>query len=143
VESWRPGLTDTVLWQGQAWQMGVWKEWVESGLTPQATFSNGKGAIYQQQNRHYLAFWPNREFLQHYLAEAAQHAGLTTQTLPEGLRLRRRDTGSLPSTTATSPRPFRLLLAPALFWVALPWLLMIWLSGSRSKPCRFRATTST
>jgi len=90
VESWRPGLTDTVLWQGQAWQMGVWKEWVESGLTPQATFSNGKGAIYQQQNRHYLAFWPNREFLQHYLAEAAQRAGLTTQTLPEGLRLRRR-----------------------------------------------------
>ena len=90
VESWRPGLTDTVLWQGQAWQMGVWKEWVESDLTPVASFGNGKGAIYQQHNRHYLAFWPNREFLQHYLAEAAQRAGLTTQTLPEGLRLRRR-----------------------------------------------------
>lgn len=90
VESWRPGLSETLTWQGQSWPVGIWKEWIESGLTPVATFADGRGAIYQHHHRHYLAFWPGREFLQNYLAEVAQGLGLPIQPLPEGLRMRRR-----------------------------------------------------
>lgn len=90
VESWPLGLSETITWQGRPWQVGVWKEWLESSLTPVATFGDGKGALYQHQNRYYMAFWPGREFLQHYLAAVAQNAGLPAQPLPEGLRIRRR-----------------------------------------------------
>ncbi|AWR85535.1 beta-galactosidase [Meiothermus taiwanensis] len=105
VESWRPGLSETVVWQGRPWPVGVWKEWLESSLTPVATFADGKGAIYQHHNRHYLAFWPGREFLQSYLAGVAQGLGLPIQPLPEGLRMRRRGPWAFAFNYTNQPQP--------------------------------------
>ncbi len=90
VESFRPGLADTVFWQGKQWKAEVWKEWLESDLTPTATFSDGKGAIYQHHNLHYLAFWPSIMFLESYLGQVAERAGLSLHPVPDDLRLRQR-----------------------------------------------------
>ncbi len=90
VESLRPGVNFTVNWEGRDYESTVWKEWVESNLNPVALFEDGKGAIYQQQNRHYLAFWPTQNFLNNYLGKLADGEGLEVHPLPEGLRLRRR-----------------------------------------------------
>lgn len=90
VESTRPGLLEGVHWNGQVWPSGVWKEWLESNLTPVATFSDGRGAIYQHHNRHYLAFWPGQDFLQSYLGSLAKDLDLPVRPVSEGVRIRRR-----------------------------------------------------
>ncbi|RIH89965.1 Beta-galactosidase [Meiothermus luteus] len=90
VESLPPGLWESLEWGGKTWAVGVWREWVESRLVPEARFADGKGALYRDGNCLYLAFWPELEFLQACLAQQARAAGLSPQTLPEGLRLRRR-----------------------------------------------------
>ncbi|HEU4740862.1 MAG TPA: beta-galactosidase [Meiothermus sp.] len=90
VESLRPGVNFEVEWNGQRYGSSVWKEWVESDLTPVAKFDDGKGALWQQNNLHYLAFWPTVAFLRAYLGHLANSQGLQTFSLPEGLRLRRR-----------------------------------------------------
>ncbi|MCS7057821.1 MAG: beta-galactosidase [Meiothermus sp.] len=109
VESLRPGLWEALAWDGRVWKVGVWKEWVESPLVPEARFADGKGAIYREGNRWYLAFWPELDLLQAYLAQQARAAGLSPQTLPEGLRLRRR--GPWTFAFNYSPEP-RLVPAP-------------------------------
>ncbi len=93
VESYRPGLAQKVFFAGEQWKAEVWKEWIESGLQPVATFADGKGAVYRHHNLHYLAFWPGLEFLSAYLGQVVSAAGLLSHSLPDGLRLRRR--GSL------------------------------------------------
>jgi beta-galactosidase len=90
VESYRPGLADRVYWGGREWKAEVWKEWLESDLEPVASFCDGRGAIYQHHNRHYLAFWPGPEFLESYLGQVAESAGLPLHRLPDDLRIRRR-----------------------------------------------------
>jgi beta-galactosidase len=79
-----------VRWNGQEWPAEVWREWVESDLPPQAIFGDGKGALYQHQNHHYLAFWPGLGFLESYLGYLAESLGLNPRRLPEGLRIRQR-----------------------------------------------------
>lgn len=111
VESLRPGLDTTVTWAGGQYQTSVWREWVESDpqpggvATPTATFEDGKGAVWQSGNRHYLAFWPTKEFLTNYLGKLAQAAGIQTQALPEGLRLRRRGNLTFAFNYTADPRP--------------------------------------
>lgn len=90
VESYRPGLADTVFFSGEKWQAEVWKEWIESDLEPVATFGDGKGAIYQHHHLHYLAFWPSREFLNAYLGQVVRALGLPVNLLPDGMRVRQR-----------------------------------------------------
>ena len=108
VESLPPGLEEEVVLEGHTWRVGLWKEWVESDLAPEAEFADGRGALYQQQHLHYLAFWPSLEFLQNYLGRLATAAGLPARRLPEGLRLRRR--GSLVFAFNYGPLP---QMAPA------------------------------
>jgi beta-galactosidase len=90
VESLRPGVDFSVRWNGMAYPSSIWKEWVESDLEPTAKFDDGKGAIYQNHNRHYLAFWPTQNFLSDYLGKLAKEAGLQPRRMSEGLRLRQR-----------------------------------------------------
>ncbi|RDI95298.1 beta-galactosidase [Meiothermus sp. QL-1] len=90
VESLRPGLWERVEWAGRDWQAGVWREWIESPLLPEARFADGRGALYHHQRYGYLAFWPELDFLQSYLGQLAGQLGLPVHPLPEGLRLRRR-----------------------------------------------------
>lgn len=90
VESLCPGVNFALEWNGQRYTSSVWKEWVESDLAPVAKFDDGKGALWQHDNLHYLAFWPTVAFLRAYLGHLANRQGLQTFSLSEGLRLRRR-----------------------------------------------------
>jgi beta-galactosidase len=109
VESLRPGLMTTVTWAGQPYETSVWREWVESEqIKPSATFEDGKGAVWQSGNRHYLAFWPTKPFLTNYLGKLAQEAGLEVTPLPEGLRLRRRGNLTFAFNYTAQPRPLSL-----------------------------------
>lgn len=90
VESLCPGVNFALEWNGQHFTSSVWKEWVESDLAPVAKFDDGRGALWQHDNLHYLAFWPTVAFLRAYLGHLANRQGLQTFSLPEGLRLRRR-----------------------------------------------------
>jgi beta-galactosidase len=85
----RPGVNFELEWNGQRYRSSIWREWVESGLTPVATFDDGKGAIWQAHNTHYLAFWPTQAFLSDYLGQLAPQAGLEVTPLRDGLRIRR------------------------------------------------------
>lgn len=90
VESLRTGVTSKVAWGGQVYETTLWKEWIESTIAPVGRFEDGKGAVWQQNNLHYLAFWPSLSFLQAYLGQLANSLGIQTFMLPENLRLRRR-----------------------------------------------------
>jgi len=90
VESLGPWSAEAVHWQGAPYEVGVWKEWVETDLPPSARFEDGRGAAFVHEGKHYLAFWPTGAFLHDLLASVAADAGLRVQRLPEGLRLRRR-----------------------------------------------------
>ncbi|MEA3311899.1 MAG: beta-galactosidase [candidate division WOR-3 bacterium] len=105
VESLRPNLEEELRWDSKTYQVGVWKEWVESSLEPVARFANGKGAIYRHGNRHYLAFWPSLKFkfLKAYLKQLAQEAELELTLLSKGLRLRQR--GGLTFAFNYAPHP--------------------------------------
>ena len=109
VESLRPGLITTVTWEGQQYETSVWREWVESEqIKPSATFEDGRGAVWQGGNRHYLAFWPTKQFLTNYLNKLAREAGIETVALPEGLRLRRRGNLTFAFNYTARPRPLTL-----------------------------------
>ncbi|GEM83079.1 beta-galactosidase [Meiothermus hypogaeus] len=105
VESTRPGLSEPVRWNGLEWPSGVWKEWVESDLPPQATFGDGKGALYRHQNHHYLAFWPGQDFLQSYLGALAKSLDLPLHPVPEGVRVRRRGDWVFAFNYSGQPQP--------------------------------------
>jgi beta-galactosidase len=88
VESLRPSLTEDIQLGRKKYPVSIWKEWAQSKLKPIAHFADGRGAIYQHKNLHYLAFWPSPEILAAYLGEVANQAGLSLTPLPEGLRIR-------------------------------------------------------
>ncbi|PZA07864.1 MULTISPECIES: beta-galactosidase [unclassified Meiothermus] len=90
VESLRPGVDFEVEWEGGRYRSSIWREWVESDLTPAASFGDHRGALWRQNHLHYLAFWPTVTFLRAYLGDLARAQGLPTLSLPESLRLRRR-----------------------------------------------------
>uniref|UniRef100_A0A7V4TGC2 Beta-galactosidase n=1 Tax=Candidatus Caldatribacterium saccharofermentans TaxID=1454753 RepID=A0A7V4TGC2_9BACT len=90
VESLGTFPEDRVTWKGKQYPVSRWREWVETSLSPQGILQDGKGAIFGDNNRYYLAFWPDDTFLLDFFEELAQKAGITTTRLPEGLRLRRR-----------------------------------------------------
>lgn len=131
VESLRPTVGYTVQHEGIVYGSSIWKEWVESKLNPVATFDDGKGAIYQQQNRHYLAFWPLPDFLNNYLGKLAAQVGLEVHPVPEGLRLRQR--GNLHFAFNYTPHPQTLSLKNPQFVLGgktiAPYDLAIWREG--------------
>ncbi|MEM7021041.1 MAG: beta-galactosidase trimerization domain-containing protein, partial [Pseudomonadota bacterium] len=109
VESLPPLLEDQVVWGNRSYPVRRWREAVESDLDPEAHFGDGGGAIYRQDARHYLAFWPDPGFLNDYLELLLADAGVGTTLLPETMRLRHRGALSFAfnygSTAAQAPAP--------------------------------------
>jgi beta-galactosidase len=103
VESLRPGVDFEVEWEGGRYRSSIWREWVESALEPAGNFADGRGAIFQNNNLCYLAFWPSQEFLGAYLGRLAGSLGLRAHPLPEGLRIRQR--GDLTFAFNYAPHP--------------------------------------
>ncbi len=91
VESLRPGAGPGVDLEGKRMAGGLWREMLETSLTPLATFEDDGAAWVAQEGWHYLATWPDKTLLDAVMARVATEAGLTTQALDEGVRLRRRD----------------------------------------------------
>jgi len=89
VESLGP-IRETVLWGDKEYHVGVWKEWIRSSLEPIARFSDGRGALFRNRKYFYIAFWPTEEFLMDLFEQLADEAGLKTNRLPEGVRVRKR-----------------------------------------------------
>ena len=91
VESLRPGAGPAVDVGGERMSGWLWREMLETDLTPLARFADGGAAWVAQARWHYLATWPDAELLDTVIARVAADAGLTLLSLDEGVRLRRRD----------------------------------------------------
>lgn len=89
VGSLPPGIDGAVTWQNTSYPLQVWQEEIASELEPVAHFTQGGGAIYQDEKWHYLAFWPDPAFLIDYLEATLKALDVETVRLPEPLRLRR------------------------------------------------------
>ncbi len=81
VESLRPGVA--------APPAQDWLEHCETALTPEAKLADGHGLLYRQGPLRYLAATLASDARTALLQTLAWEAGLVTQVLPEGLRLRR------------------------------------------------------
>ena len=90
VESLRPGASIGVNYRNQAYQLVRWREYIETELTAEAHSEDGWGVLFQQNNYHYLGGWPEATLLHEILHRFCHEADIATQTLPTGLRLRRR-----------------------------------------------------
>lgn len=93
VESLPPALTESLRWQGRDYSVHRWREEAEGEGTALAHFGDGTGALWARDGLYYLAFWPDRAFLQDWFDGLCQELGLETLRPVRGLRLRRR--GSL------------------------------------------------
>ncbi|GAA5334272.1 MULTISPECIES: beta-galactosidase [Thermus] len=90
VESLPPGLKEEAEGPLGRFSLGLWREWVETDLSPLLRFADGRGALFRTGRYLYLAAWPSPELLVTLLASLAQEGGLSPKPLPPGLRLRRR-----------------------------------------------------
>ncbi len=90
VESTRPEIADAVEWRGNVYRSGLWRDYVETDLAPEARFGDGEGAVWHSGGWHYVAFHPDEAFLTAYFEALAGDKGLETVRLPELVRLRRR-----------------------------------------------------
>ena len=88
VESLRPDMPMD-LKGGGAFQ--IWFEQAEPGSNMNVLMetSSGAPALMQQDNLFYLAGWPDAEAMPVILGQLAAKAGLTTESLPDGLRIRK------------------------------------------------------
>jgi beta-galactosidase len=86
VESLRPGWTEP----GE-YPVTRWLEHIESDLQPQARTASGLGVWYRKDRMQYLGVWPNRDLLDAAIGSAADRAGLPRMSLPDDVRIRRRD----------------------------------------------------
>ncbi len=89
VESLRPGASETVLYEEKRYIAEHWLEWVESDLIPLASTESGKGVWFHHNKVHYLATWPEPEFLREIILRLSKQAGLAVNLLPEGVRTRK------------------------------------------------------
>lgn len=90
VESLRPEIPVSVRVGNAVHPAHTWREEVRTALEPLATFEDGAGAWWRSANVDYLATWPGEALLERVLTDAAARAGLAVQSLPEGVRTRRR-----------------------------------------------------
>jgi beta-galactosidase len=109
VESLRPEIADTLAWKGGTYRAGLWRDYAEADLDPEASFSDGEGAVWRNGNWHYVAHHPDEEFLIDYFEHLAQERGLQTTRLPALVRLRRR--GSYTFAFNYGTEPFELSMA--------------------------------
>ena len=89
VGSLPPGIDGTITWRNRSYSIQIWQEDILSDLKPEASFSEGGGAVYQSGDWHYLAFWPDDDFLLDYIEALLNARDIETVRLPEPLRLRR------------------------------------------------------
>lgn len=109
VESLPPAVTDRLAWGNRGYELGVWRERVESELTPLARFADGEGGLYGDGRHHYLACWPDRALAADLVEHLLDRAGIAWARLPDDVRLRRR--GALTFAFNYGPEPQRLELA--------------------------------
>ena len=91
VESLRPGSGPPVTIGDKVMSGQLWREILETGLTPLAQFADGGAAWVAKDGWHYLATWPEPELMDHIVGAMADEAGLALQRPEEGVRLRTRD----------------------------------------------------
>ncbi|TRD22806.1 beta-galactosidase [Palleronia caenipelagi] len=70
----------------------TWVEEIEGDTEVLETRSDGAPALLRAGNLHYLAGWPDDAAMTRILRDLCHAAGLSTETLPEGLRSRRTPT---------------------------------------------------
>jgi beta-galactosidase len=90
VESLRPQIALGVCIGDQVLPARLWRETIETDLTPRAEFADGGPAWIAHPRLHYLATWPERALLDAVVVAVATEAGVELTDLPEGVRLRRR-----------------------------------------------------
>ena len=87
VETLRP---DMPVPAGNRGAIRLWREHLEIGASAEAgpNAADGRPVLARQNRLAYLAGWPDDALWQSILTEAAKRAGLPTQVLPDGLRIR-------------------------------------------------------
>jgi len=85
VESLRPGLKAG----GADVSVERWLEHVEGEATVEERLEDGHAVVLRNGSSRYLAGWPDARLARRVLLRMAGEAGLATQELPEGIRLRR------------------------------------------------------
>ena len=90
VESLGHESTESISWNGKEYRVNLWKEWIETELDSEATWTDGGPAMVRHDNYYYLAFWPPKEFLVDLFGYLATRVGLKSVHLPDNLRLRKR-----------------------------------------------------
>ena len=90
VESLRPGLERGVRLGNRLYPARRWVEHLESDLPTAAEYVDGSPAMVENQGRFYLGFWPDRTCLNALVDLVARRAGLGTERIAEGVRVRRR-----------------------------------------------------
>lgn len=91
VESLRPGAGPEVDIGVRTLSGSLWREVLETDLSPLATFVDGGPAWVSQNGWHYLATWPEPAMLDLVMGRVALEAELAVVALEEGVRVRSRD----------------------------------------------------
>ncbi len=94
-----PGLDATVVWVetlpaemtvpvdgGGAFK--IWSEQVETSAVVKLEKSDGAPALLSSGNMHYVAGWPDDALWDRILTQLADDCGLTTEVMPDGIRIR-------------------------------------------------------
>ena len=105
VESLRPGAEPQVQVDSLRVSGKLWREVLETDLTPRATFADGGAAWVEHNSWHYLATWPEASLFDAIIASVAAEAGLAVATMPEGVRVRERDGVKFAFNFAPDARP--------------------------------------
>lgn len=105
VESLPAMLTDRLAWGDRVYELGVWRERVETALEPLARFADGEGALFAQDGHHYLACWPNRALAADLIEHLLERAGVPSRRLLSDLRLRRRGGLTFAFNYGSEPQP--------------------------------------
>ena len=104
VESLRPGAGPQVR-VGEVVANGqLWREILETDLSPLGVFTDGGPAWVVHKGWHYLATWPQDELMDLVIARAVREAGLDGVALEEGVRLRTRGGVAFAFNFAPEPR---------------------------------------
>lgn len=89
VSTLRPGLTDRV--SGDVAGAAVrWREYAETSANVLGRFANGDPALTRKGNAFHLLCWPDADLLKAVIGSVVSVAGLSTLSLPEHVRIRRR-----------------------------------------------------
>ena len=105
VESLRPGTPMAIDANGAALTGRDWREDVATQAEVLGRFEDGHPAWIRSGKRDYLAFAPQERALDHILSDAANRAGLTVTSMPEGVRISQRGGFGIAINSAPEPRP--------------------------------------